>query len=71
MAKINSRAVKTITKLLEEGFASEKDILAMTVDDMLLLPGISVTEISLINDLQKAIKGNKVISYLGGEEQNG
>lgn len=71
MAKINNKAVKTISKLLEEGYTTEKDIQAMTVDEMLLLPGISVGEIGMINELQKAIKANKVISYLGGEEKNG
>jgi len=71
MAKINNKAVKTIAKLMEEGFATEKEILAIGIDEMLLLPGISVAEIGMINELQKAIKANKVISYLGGEEKNG
>ena len=71
MAKINNKAVKTIAKLLEEGFATEKDILAMTMDDILLMPGISLAEVAMINNLQKAIKANKVISYLGGDEKNG
>ena len=71
MSKINNKAVKTIAKLMEEGFATEKEILAMGIDEMLLLPGISVVEIGMINELQKAIKANKVISYLGGEEKNG
>ena len=71
MAKINNKAVKTIAKLMEEGYATEKEILAMGIDEMLLLPGISVVEIGMINELQKAIKANKVISYLGGEEKNG
>ena len=71
MAKINNKAVKTIAKLMEEGYATEKEIQAMTIDEMLVLPGISVGEIGMINELQKAIKANKVISYLGGEEKNG
>lgn len=71
MAKINNKAVKTIAKLMEEGFTTEKEIQAMTIDEILLLPGISVGEIGMINELQKAIKANKVISYLGGEEKNG
>ncbi len=71
MAKINNKAVKTIAKLMEEGYATEKEILAMGIDEMLLLPGISVAEIGMINELQKAIKANKIISYLGGEEKNG
>lgn len=71
MAKINSRAVKTISRLLQEGFTTEKDILAMTMDDILLTPGISLVEIGMITNLQKAIRTNKVISYLGGDGING
>ena len=71
MAKINSKAVKTISRLLQEGYTTEKDILAMTMDDILLMPGISLVEIGMINNLQKAIKANKVISYLGGDAING
>ena len=51
MAKINNKAVKTIAKLMEEGYATEKEILAMGIDEMLLLPGISVAEIGMINEL--------------------
>ena len=60
-----------VKKLMEEGYATEKEIQAMTIDEMLVLPGISVGEIGMINELQKAIKANKVLSYLGGEEKNG
>ena len=38
----------------------------MTMDDILSMQGISVAEITLINELQKSIKGNKVILFLGG-----
>ena len=38
----------------------------MTIDDILSMQGITVADITLINELQKSIKGNKVISFLGG-----
>ena len=38
----------------------------MSIDKILAIPNISVSDISVINDLQKAIKGNKVISFLSG-----
>ena len=44
----------------------EKDISAMTLDEILEIQGITVAEIGMINDLQKAIKANKVITFLGG-----
>ncbi|MGO5435078.1 SpaA isopeptide-forming pilin-related protein [Enterococcus cecorum] len=47
-------------------FTKEKAIAAMTMDDILSMQGITVADITLINDLQKSIKSNKVISFLGG-----
>lgn len=71
MAQMNNKVIRTLSKLFDEGFTTEKDILSMTVDDMLLLPSITVAEITIINELQKAVKSNKVITYLGGEEVHG
>lgn len=71
MAHVNNKIIRSITKLMEAGFTNEKSILAMTMEDILKLPNITVAEIGLINGLQKAIKNNRVISYLGGEEQDG
>lgn len=65
---INPKAVKVLNKIFEAGFTTEKDISAMTMDDILSMQGITVTEISMINELQKAIKANKVITFLGGGE---
>ena len=50
----------------EAGITEEKDISAMTLDEILEIQGITVAEIGMINDLQKAIKANKVITFLGG-----
>ena len=53
-------------KVFEAGFTDEKEISAMTMDDILSMQGITVADIGLINDLQKSIKANKVVSFLGG-----
>ena len=63
---VNQIAVKVLNKVLEAGFTDEKAISAMTMDDILSMQGITVADIALINDLQKSIKANKVISFLGG-----
>lgn len=63
---INQKAVKVLNKVFEAGFTDEKAIAAMTMDDILAMQGITMADISIINDLQKSIKGNKVISFLGG-----
>lgn len=61
---VNQKAVKVINKILDAGFTDEKAIAAMTMDDILSMQGITVAEIGIINDLQKSIKANKVISFL-------
>ena len=63
---VNQKAVKVLNKVLEAGLTDEKAIAAMTMDDILSMQGITVADITLINDLQKSIKANKVISFLGG-----
>lgn len=63
---VNQKAVKVLNKVLEAGFTDEKAISAMTVDDIFSMQSITVADIALINDLQKSIKANKVISFLGG-----
>ena len=63
---VNQKAVKVLNKVLEAGFSDEKAISAMTMDDILSMQSITVADIALINDLQKSIKANKVISFLGG-----
>lgn len=68
MAQMNKKAIKSIEKMIEAGFDNEKLILAMTMDDILALPNISVAEIGMINEIQKAIKANKIITFLGGEQ---
>lgn len=64
---VNQKAVKVLNKILDAGFTDEKAIAAMTMDDILAMQGITVADISLINDLKKSIKANKVISFLGGD----
>lgn len=65
---VNQKAVKVINKIFEVGITEEKEISAMTLDEILEIQGITVAEIGMINDLQKAIKANKVITFLGGGE---
>ncbi len=63
---VNQKAIKVLNKIFEDGFTDEKEISAMTMDDILSMQGITVADITIINDLQKSIKANKVISFLGG-----
>lgn len=66
---VNPKAIKVLSKVLDAGFPDEKAIAAMTIDDILKMPGVTVADIGIINELQKSIKTNKVISFLGGGGQ--
>ena len=67
---INQKAVKVINKILDDGFTYEKAISAMTMDDILSIQGVTVADIALINELQKSIKANRVISFLTERTRN-
>lgn len=56
-----------ITALPMSAFTDEKSIAAMTMDDILAIQGITIADIGIINELQKSIKANKVISFFSGE----
>lgn len=66
---VNMKVIKVLNKLFDAGFAAEKEISTMNLDDMLGIQGISVPEISIINDLQKSIKGGRVIAYLAERKE--
>ena len=66
---VNPKAIKVLNKVLDAGVTDEKAIAAMTIDDILKMQGVTVADIGIINELQKSIKANKVISFLGGGGQ--
>ena len=66
---VNPKAIKVLNQVLDAGFTDEKAIAAMTIDDILNMQGVTVADIGIINELQKSIKANKVISFLGGGGQ--
>ena len=66
---VNPKAIKVLNKVLDAGFTDEKAIAAMTIDDILNMQGVTVADIGIINELQKSIKANKGISFLGGGGQ--
>ena len=60
----NQKAIKVLQRLFDAGYETEKEIVNMTMDEMLALPGVNVADLCIISELQKSIKANKVISYL-------
>lgn len=71
MGKVNQKVIKALGKLIEQGFDTEKAISTMTLDDMLLLPGINIAELALFNEIQKAVRANQIITFIAGYEKEG
>ena len=65
----NQKAIKVLQRLFDAGYGTEKEIVNMTMDEMLVLPGVNVADLCIISELQKSIKANKVISYLSGKKE--
>ena len=61
--KANQKAFKLIEKLLEAEYINERAVSGMTVEQMLALRGVSVSDIAMINELQKHIKAREVIGF--------
>ena len=65
----NQKAIKVIQRLFDAGYGTEKEIINMTIDEILALSGVNVADLCIISELQKSIKANKVISYLSGKTE--
>ena len=65
--------VKVLNKLFDSGCDTEKKLQQLDMESILKIPGITIPDMSLIIELQKQTKANKLFSYLGGgaDEQSG
>ena len=60
--------IKTITKLIENGVKTEKELLALNFDSALQIEGITMQDIGVISQLQKHTKD--LYTYLSGGGEN-
>ncbi len=69
--------VKVLAKLYDSGYKTEKDLKALSLQNILKIPDITVSDMTVITELQEQITKNRLFSYLGGAddeqqtEQNG
>lgn len=61
---------KVMTKLYNSGCNTEKELLDLSIQDIVNLDGITVAEIKVITELQKAVKAHTLYSFLGGAFKN-
>ena len=67
----NQKAIKVVQRLFDAGYGTEKEIVNMTMDEMLALPGVNVADLCIISELQKSIKANKVIAICQRKQKQG
>lgn len=63
MGQMNHKVIRSLSKLMDVGFDTEKTILNMTMDDILALPGITVTEIGIINGNSEGDKNREIYYF--------
>ena len=56
----NQKAVKVLQRLFDAGYGTEKEIVNMTMDEMLALPGVNVADLCIISELQKSKQSDKL-----------
>ena len=67
MADKNTLAqkIKVLGKLYAAGCNTEKELQDLKMEDILSIPGITVSEMKEITELQKQVKNRSLYSYLG------
>ena len=66
-----SQITKTLEKLFEAGFNTDKKILAMKMEDLAKLPNLTSNETLIIIEFKTAIKNRDLIAFLSGNKEKG
>ena len=63
MATVNKTSVRVITRLIEMGITTEKEVVALELKDALAIPGITVADLHAVCELQAPIKSRKLFEF--------
>ena len=66
--KLLQQKVKVLMKLFDCGCTTEKELQALSMETILKIPGITISDMTMIIDLKTQVKANKLYSYLGLNE---
>lgn len=58
--------VKVVNKLFDNGYNTEKKLQQLDMEQTLKIAGITISDMTIIMELQKASTSKKLFSYLGG-----
>ena len=68
MAEVNKTNLRLLTRLIESGITSEKQITALKLKDILSIPNITKAELTALCELQEEIKSVGVLAFLAKPE---
>lgn len=60
---------KTLDKIFNAGFNTERLILTMQMEDLQKVPDLTSVEMNIIIDLKKAIRTKQLIAFLSGTKE--
>ncbi len=64
-----SQITKTLEKLFEAGFNTDKKILALKLEDLTKIPNLQNNETMIIIEFKNAVKNRKIIEFLSGYKE--
>lgn len=67
---LNKSKQRMLNKITDNGYDTDKKILALDVAEILNIPGITVDDIKMITELQSAIRVKGTIAYLADGVDN-
>ena len=68
MAEVNKTNLRLVTRLIESGITSEKQIMALRLKDILSIPNITKPELTALCELQEEIKSVGILAFLAKPE---
>ena len=66
-----SQITKTLEKLFEAGFNTDKKILALKLEDLTKIPNLQNNETMIIIEFKNAVKNKNIIEFLSGYKEKG
>lgn len=63
--------IRVLKKLSEYGCRTEKELQKLSIDEILQIPKMSISDMKIVSELQKSTKDGTLYTYLTGGEQNG
>lgn len=64
-----NQITKTLEKMFDAGFNTERKILNMKLDDLIKIPNLQSSETLILIEIKNAIKNRNLLSFLSGAKE--